>query len=98
MDGHFNTQEIAKTSDSDNSYYLYFHVCSTTRSYQYHLYYQELQITNSCYYIVADVTAYLALGSPVLCMDLVFAEGTLLVLVWLEFEGFKLMRVGELLL
>ena len=48
--------------------------------------------------IMADVTAHLALASPVLCMDLVFTEGTLLVLVWLEFKGFKLVGVGELLL
>ena len=48
--------------------------------------------------IMADVTANFALTSPVLCMDLVLTEGTLLVLVWLQLEGFKLVRVGELLL
>lgn len=48
--------------------------------------------------IMADVTTDLAPAGLVLRMDLVLAEGTLLVLVWLEFEGFELVRMGELLL
>ena len=48
--------------------------------------------------IVANVATDLALARLVLCVDLVLAEGTLLVLVWLEFEGLELVRMGELLL
>ena len=48
--------------------------------------------------IVANVATDLALAGLVLRVDLVLAEGTLLVLVWLELEGFELVRMGELLL
>ena len=47
---------------------------------------------------MANVATDLALARLVLCVDLVLAEGTLLVLVRLEFEGFELVRMGELLL
>ena len=48
--------------------------------------------------IVANVATDLALAGLVLCVDLVLAEGTLFVLVWLQLEGFELVRVDELLL
>ena len=48
--------------------------------------------------IVANVATDLALAGLVLCVDLVLAESTLLVLVWLELEGLELVRMGELLL
>jgi hypothetical protein len=48
--------------------------------------------------IMADITTDLAPAGLVLRVDLVLAEGTLLVLVRLEFKGFELVRVGKLLL
>ena len=47
---------------------------------------------------MTDVTTHLALASPVLRIDLVLTEGTLLELVRFELKGLKLVRVGELLL
>ena len=46
--------------------------------------------------IMADVPAHLALAGLVLRVDLVFAEGTLLVLVGLQLKGLELVRMGEL--